>query len=223
MNKLMMMFTLFSCFFYMSCKEIDRNNISSIKESTNGYIIHHLKNEQTALYTSDYYCFTKAKDTINIFLEVITRKDSNSVLKLNYGIPNSQNTRVMIPFPEQIKLLEVFLKGLSKNDSVKKIKSVVLPLLLGGDIDAEITNEYYKTRGRVSLDSIVYRSKMRHILDSTFSPYHIYIEKVFIGKFALIDKSIIKKYNIPVPNDVILPPKLIDGYVSFNMQNTREP
>ena len=102
-------------------------------------------------------------------------------------------------------------------NSVKKIRGVVTRLIYCGDLDAEITKEYYRTRERVPIDSILFKSRIREIIDSVFSPYHLHVNNVNTEKYLLADKTVLKEYNIPVSNYDSLPPKIIEGYPYFRL------
>ena len=181
------------CVLFMSCKEA-HNNMSKAEsacDDTTSVKCWKSKAKEKYSRREEYY-FTKGKDTLNFILGTSTNKDGLITLSMN----NS------------------FCRG---NDSVKKIHGVVTRLIYCGDLDAEITKEYYRKRGRVGIDPILFKSKIRELVDSVFSPYHLHVDKVKTEKYLLADKTILKEKNIPVSNYDSLPQKIIEGYPYFSL------
>lgn len=140
--------------------------------------------------------------------------DGKSNLRISYK--DFFNTKsYIISFAEQMKLLDAFIKEYFTETSSKKIFSIEIPLVFAADINGEITNEYKQRRGRVRLEKLVLRSRMSAALDSIFAQYGLHVEKVYIEKWYLTDKQIVKEEHIEVSNYDALPPELCFGYADF--------
>ena len=205
------------CVLFMSCKEA-HNNISkseSACDDTTSVKCWKSKAKEKYSRREEYY-FTKGKDTLNFILGTSTNKDGLITLSMNNSFCRG-NARAALPFVEQIKLVDIYIKTHLGNDSVKKIRGVVTRLIYCGDLDAEITKEYYRTRERVPIDSILFKSRIREFIDSVFSPYHLHVDKVKTEKYLLADKTVLKEHNIPVSNYDSFPSQIIEGYPYFRL------
>lgn len=215
MNKFILLLSVL-CFALASCRGGDVMG-AHVHERDGSYAVCRLDMADKWLYPSEYYCFVKGQDTINVVLEIVKRRDGQSVLNVNYGNLYGLHTSKMVSFAELTKLIDLFVKQYYTCKSIKKLDSIVLPLLLCGDFNANITYEYNKKDGKVAIDTIIYRDKVRSLLDSVFMPYSLCIESVFVEKYSFVDKSLVKRNNIPVSNYDLLPSKLIDGYTAFKI------
>ena len=186
----------------MSCKEAHNNMSKAESACDDTTSVKCWKSKAKEIYSRrEEYYFTKGKDTL---------------ISMNNSFCRG-NARAALPFVEQIKLVDIYIKTHLGNDSVKKIRGVVTRLIYCGDLDAEITKEYYRTRERVPIDSILFKSRIREIIDSVFSPYHLHVDKVKTGKYLLADKTVLKEHNIPVSNYDSFPSQIIEGYPYFRL------
>ncbi len=205
------------CVLFMSCKEAHNNMSKAESACDDTTSVKCWKSKAKEIYSRrEEYYFTKGKDTLNFILGTSTNKDGLITLSMNNSFCRG-NARAALPFVEQIKLVDIYINTYLGNDSVKKIRGVVTRLIYCGDLDAEITKEYYRKRGRVGIDPILFKSKIRELVDSVFSPYHLHVDKVKTEKYLLADKTILKEKNIPVSNYDSLPPKIIEGYPYFRL------
>lgn len=205
------------CTFIMSCNRAKNTN-ASMPETINEYIVHLENCEKTDFYTSNVYNFTKDGKKQNISLEILKHEDGQFNIFINYRDPSLQNKSYIPSFKEQIKLYRSFIEKHLDEEAVKNIKSITIPLLFAGDINGEISAKYQYFREHVPLDSIVFKSKMKEKIDSVFSPYGLHVGRVYIEKFCLTNKSIIKKYDIHVLDYASMPQNLVDGYACFTFE-----
>ena len=206
------------CVLFMSCKEAHNNMSKAESACDDTTSVKCWKSEAKEKYPRrEEYYFTKGKDTLNFYLRVVHRKDGRIILNMNHSFWCRGNARAALPFVEQIKLVDIYINTYLGNDSVKKIRGVVTRLIYCGDLDAEITKEYYRTRERVPIDSILFKSRIREIIDSVFSPYHLHVDKVKTEKYLLADKTVLKEHNIPVSNYDSFPSQIIEGYPYFRL------
>lgn len=196
----------------LSCSK--KSADSHVPKTVHGYTVHLVSKEATDSYTEHVYCFTKAKKMPNISFEVVMHNDGKSNLRISYK--DFFNTKsYIISFAEQMKLLDAFIKEYFTETSSKKIFSIEIPLVFAADINGEITNEYKQRRGRVRLEKLVLRSRMSAALDSIFAQYGLHVEKVYIEKWYLTDKQIVKEEHIEVSDYDALPRELCFGYADF--------
>ena len=206
------------CVLFMSCKEAHNNISKSESACDDTTSVKCWKSEAKEKYSRrEEYYFAKGKDSVNFYLRVVHRKDGRIILNMNHSFWCRENARAALPFVEQIKLVDVYIKTHLGNDSVGKIAGIVTSSIFCGDLDVEITKEYYRTRERVPIDSILFKSRIREIIDSVFSPYHLHVNNVNTEKYLLADKTVLKEYNIPVSNYDSLPQKIIEGYPYFRL------
>lgn len=217
MVKKKFLYLLLLCIFIMSCNKAKKID-ASMPETINEYRVHLENCEKTDFYTSNVYIFTKDGKKQNINFEILKHESGKINILINYRDPSLQTKSYIPPFEEQIKMLSGFLKKHLNEESVKDIKSITIPLLFAGDINGEITAKYYYFREQVLLDSIVFKSKMNEEIDSVFSHYGLYVGNVYIEKFCLTNKSIIKEYNIQVVDYASMPQNLVDGYARFMLE-----
>lgn len=221
--------------FIYSCGNMNENK-SSADNTVCGYHVQLADSNKTETYMAKTYWFYTNSDNknmtthnekqvgheknhhyIDFSLDVTARNNGNVSLRTNYrrfAIPNATDQKVN--FGEQIRIVNSFMKKYFKQEKIRRVKSINIPLLFAADINGEVTNKFCSGKGgRGRLEEIVQKSKMGQALDSIFFPYGLCVKKVCIEKFYLTGKSIVKEQNIPASDYAKLPDKLVYGYAGF--------
>lgn len=212
------LYLLLGSLLFVSCVS---KNINRMQERANvvanEYGIHRLETKRYDGCISEYFYFSRGREVVGgIALELISFTDGGASLSMVPDYVNQWHLGKIKTYEEQMKLLDMFLKK-SSYRKIKSLRNISMSLLFAGDIDGELTKKYNDLNGRQSIEPIIYDSRMRTMLDSVLQTYHLCVKDVFVEKYGLVDKSVLKEHAIPLRNYDAMPQKVLQGYVYFNL------